>query len=94
MNALYPHGSIVECVKLMAGAELKSGKRVVVVRQREDFEVEATVKEYVVDGEGVEWLWPRSYHPEFQQPWRMDEEQPGIRSVRVVAVVVAATTYE
>lgn len=94
MNAIYPHGSIVECVKLLAGAELESGKRVIVIRQREDFELEATVKEYVVDEDGVEWLWPRSLHPEFQSPWRVDRPEPGIISVEVVAVVVAATTYE
>jgi transcriptional regulator with XRE-family HTH domain len=94
MSAIYPHGSIVECVKLLHGAELSSGKRVVVVRQRDDMELEATVKEYVVDENGVEWLWPRSLHPEFQTPWRVDEPEPGIVSVEVVAVVVAATRYE
>lgn len=94
MSAVYPHGSIVECVKLMHGAELVSGKRVVVIRQRDDLELEATVKEYVVDENGVQWLWPRSLHPEFQTPWRIDAPEPGIVSVEVVAVVVAATRYE
>lgn len=94
MNAIYPHGTILECVKVMQGAEIASGKRVIVVRQREDFEYEATVKEFVVDDDGVPWLWPRSYHPEFQTPWRMDQDQPGIRSVTIVGVVVASTRYE
>lgn len=94
MNALYPHGTILECVKVMHGAEIEPGKRVIVVRERDDGEYEATVKEFIVDEDGVPWLWPRSNHPEFQTPWRMDQEQPGIRSVTIVAVVVAATRYE
>lgn len=94
MNVVYPHGSVVECVKLMHGAELVSGKRVVVIRQRDDFELEATVKEFVVDDAGIAWLWPRSYHPEFQAPWRIDEPGPGIVSIEIVAVVVASTVYE
>jgi len=94
MNQLYPHGSLVECVKLLAGAELVSGKRVVVIREREDGDFEATVKEYIEDGEGVPWLWPRSNHPEFQAPWRADELQPGIVRIEVIAVVVASVRVE
>jgi len=94
MSAVYPHGSIVECVKLMHGGELISGKRVVVLRQRDDLEYEATVKEYVVDENGVEWLWPRSLHPEFQTPWRVDQPEPGIINVEVVALVVSSIRYE
>ncbi len=94
MNLLYPHGTIVECVKLVAGGELRSGKRVIVVREREDGEFEATVKEYVVDDDGVEWLWPRSTHPDFQQPWRADRPMDGIVSVQVVAIVTASIRPE
>jgi transcriptional regulator with XRE-family HTH domain len=94
MNLLYPHGSLIECVKLLAGAELSPGKRVVVLRERDDGEVEATVKEYVVDAEGIEWLWPRSNHPEFQQPWRTDQIQPGIVRIEVIGVVVASVRPE
>lgn len=94
MNLLYPHGSIVECVKLLGGAELSNGKRVAVLRQREDGEYETTVKEYVADAEGVAWLWPRSSHPEFQQPWRMDHPEPGITLIEVLGVVVASIRPE
>jgi hypothetical protein len=67
MNLLYPHGTIVEYVKLLAAPELLvSGKRVIVQRERADGSFEVTVKEYVVDDEGRQWLVPRSTHPEFQ----------------------------
>lgn len=94
MNQLYPHGTIVECVKLLGGAELVNGKRVAVLRQREDGEYETTVKEYLVDAAGVGWLWPRSSHPEFQQPWRMDKPELGITLVEVIGVVVASIRPE
>ena len=35
--------------------------------------IEATVKEYVVDDDGQVWLWPRSSHPEYQQPFLLKE---------------------
>lgn len=94
MNVLYPHGSIIEYVKLMGGAELESGKRVIVQRERDDGEFEVTVKEYLVDDAGKQWLVPRSTHPEFQTPWRLDRPEEGIVEVRVLAVVVASVRPE
>lgn len=93
MNLVYPHGSIVECLALGAGGTLASGRRVVVLRENDAGEVEATVKEYV-ERDGGEYLWPRSSHPDFQQPWRVDEPQPGIVRMTIVATVVASIRPE
>lgn len=94
MNLLYPHGTIVEYVKLLGGAELESGKRVIVQRIREDDTYEVTVKEYLADDLGREWLVPRSSHPQFQTPQRLGEPEEGIREVQILAVVVASVRPE
>jgi len=94
MNLRYPHGTIVECVSLMGGAELVSGKRVVVLRRRQDLEYEATVKQYEVDGAGRQWLVPKSTHPEFQTPIALDQPEPGIIETQIIAVVVGSYTPE
>lgn len=94
MNEIYPHGTILDCVSVFGRAEIESGKRVIVVRQRDDFEFEATVKEFVVDKEGREWLRPRSTHPSFQQWQALDEDEPGIRERMITAIVVAAIRPE
>ncbi len=67
MNAVYPDSSMVVCVFLMhLSREPRSGERVVVERRRRGF-VEATVKEFVVE-DGVPKLYPRSDHPQHQEP--------------------------
>lgn len=76
MDKVFPDGCTVECVKLYdLGEEFQaeSGSYVVVLRHSPDGldEWEATIKEYVIDGDGVEWLWPRSNSPEFQTPVRL-----------------------
>jgi hypothetical protein len=95
MNLLFPHGSIVEYVKLLAAPELLvSGKRVIVQRERDDGSFEVTVKEYVVDDTGRQWLVPRSTHPEFQTPWQVDQPDDGIVETNILAVVVASVRPE
>lgn len=90
MSQVYPHGTIVDCVALKGGAELASGKNVVVMRTNAAGEHEATVKEYLVDSSGEEWLVPRSYNPAFQRPIKLREPEPGIEEVRVIAIVVGS----
>ncbi len=72
----------------------KSGKRVIVQRERADGTFEVTVKEYLRDDLGRQWLMPRSNHPEFQTPFRIDQPEPGIVETRVLAVVVASVRPE
>lgn len=69
MDDLYPHGSLVVCVKFIdLGREPRSGERVVVHRTLPNGLTEASVKEYRIDRDGQARLWPRSSHPDFQAP--------------------------
>lgn len=95
MNEVYPPNTIVECVSLMAGAEIQSGKRVIVTRRRRDMEIEATVKEFVIDAHGKRWLVPRSSNPAFQNPIPLDNgDDPDIIETCIIAVVVASIRPE
>lgn len=90
MNQVYPDGTIVDCVKVEAVGEIRSGQRVIVEQRRHSGEVEATVKEYVIGEDGKEWLVPRSNNPAFQAPIAANEPAEGIDEVRIVAVVVGS----
>ena len=92
MNEIYPDGAIVECVSVFGHAEPAPGKKVVVIRTRDDHQVEATVKE-LVEQDGALWLVPRSSNPA-HQPWRLDEPGEGIIEIRIAAVVVASVRPE
>lgn len=94
MNLVYPPGSIVECVHYDHHEPVPSGKRVIVVRTKLDGTLEATVKEFVRDAQGVEWLVPRSTNPAFQA-FRGDKpESPDIVKIEIVGLVVASIRTE
>lgn len=88
MDMIYPPGTIVECVSAFANVELQPGRRVVVVREDEHQQFEATVKE-LVEQDGELWLVPRSRNPS-HQPIRVGAEEPGIVETRIAAVVVSS----
>ncbi len=92
MDLIYPDGAFVECVSTMAWGAPMAGKKVVVVRRRDDERLEATVKE-LVDVDGDLWLAPRSSNP-VHQAFRADMPEQGIREVRIVAVVVGCMRPE
>lgn len=88
MNQVYPHGTILDCVSTIGGGrEIRSGKRVVVVRTRLNGDLEATVKEYYQDPEGREWLLPRSDNPAFQTPVEIGKEEDGVAETVIMATV-------
>ena len=94
MNAVYPPGTIIECVGYDGAEPIPDGKRVVVIRTKVDGSVEATVKELIRDDQGIEWLVPRSTNPAFQA-FRGDEpDSPDIVSIEIVGVVVASIRPE
>jgi transcriptional regulator with XRE-family HTH domain len=93
MNEIYPPGTIVECVSVFGRAEVKSGKRVIVIRENDQHEFEATVKEYIEDDDGRAWAVPRSRSPAFQ-PICLDEPEDGITETRIAAIVVASIRPE
>lgn len=88
MNVVYPPGTILDCVSTIGtSAHPRSGQRVIVVRTKITGEVEATVKEYVVDANGAEWLVPRSYNPAFQTPLAVGAPEDGIAETTIMAIV-------
>ena len=71
MNDLYPDGTVVICIKtldLSRGA--LPGEKAIVCR-RDGPLVEATCKEIRTLPDGSVWAWPRSNHPDFQEPWKI-----------------------
>lgn len=92
MSMVYPEGTILECVSVFGGAEPIPGRRVIVVRENDRQEYEATVKE-LVEQEGELWLVPRSYNPS-HQPFRLAELEEGVVEQRITAVVVSSIRPE
>lgn len=92
MNEVYPEGTFIECVSVFGQAEVKPGRRVVVLRRRRDQLVEATVKELVeIDGEL--WFVPRSSNPAHHAFKALDHDDD-IEEVTVIAVVVSSVRPE
>jgi transcriptional regulator with XRE-family HTH domain len=92
MDAVYPEGTILECVSLFGRAEAMPGKKVIVVRHNAHGECEATVKE-LVEQDGDLWLVPRSSNP-VHSPILLSDLEPGIVEQRIAAVVVASVRPE
>jgi transcriptional regulator with XRE-family HTH domain len=92
MDLLYPPGSIIECVSTFGRVEAAPGKRVVILRKNDRQEYEATVKE-LVEQDGELWAVPRSTNLA-HRPFKLNEEEPGILEMRIVAVVVASIRPE
>lgn len=90
MNMFYPDGSVVYVAPLHAlpGAP-QNGDHVMVMRHR-DGEVEGTIKEYVKDEHGKQWLWPRSSSPLHQAPLDYAGKRGKVESVVIAGVVVSA----
>lgn len=93
MNMLYPDQSLVEVVAYHGDYPIPPGKRVIVQRKNLSGGIETTVKEYMVDDAGHEWLVPRSTNPTHQS-FRADVAQDGIESIEIIAVVVASVRPE
>ena len=89
MNIPFPPGSYVAVASTIAnGITPRSGQKVLVSRRNRDGLYEATIKEYVVDENGAEWLWPRSTSPEHQAPIRFRDS--GTEEVVITGVVILA----
>lgn len=88
MNEVYPPGTILDCVATIHAdwREYRSGQRVIVVRKRWSGEIEATVKELMLDGEN-KWLLPKSRNPAFQTPILITGPDDEIEETRIIAIV-------
>lgn len=90
MNQFYHPGSIIICINpIHAGYDIADGDHVVVRTRRDDGLVEMSVKE-LVQQDGEWWLWPRSDHPDHQQPIRAGDIHNGEEDsdILVMGVVV------
>ena len=94
MDLLYPPGTILECVEYEGNEPIQPGKRVIAQRTKIDGSVEATVKEYYIDEEGVEWLRPRSNNPRHIALRGDTPDTPDIARVEIIAIVVASIRPE
>ena len=75
MDVVFPEGTVLICVRFFdVGRPPAAGERVIVLRRNRYGQIEATVKELVLDDDGQAWLWPRSTHPSFQSPTRLPTE--------------------
>lgn len=95
MDQVFPSGTIIICAQIQDLGrlfEIQSGHYVVVKRRSAATdELEASVKQFIRDEQGVAWLWPRSNHPEFQTPVRVEDlsSSDDNDEVTVWALVVA-----
>jgi SOS-response transcriptional repressor LexA len=90
VNDLYPDGTFVIVVSA-ADTDVRSGDKVVVYDRRGEL-AEATIKEVRVEADGRIGLWPRSTHPDFQEPIYLaadDQEGP-----EIAYVVIGSTRIE
>jgi transcriptional regulator with XRE-family HTH domain len=91
MNLVYPEGRYVITAH-PAEAGLRSGDYVIVERRKLDV-VEVTCKEFVQEPDGRIALWPRSSHPDFQEPIYLrevhTEDDVDQTAPQIVGVVVA-----
>lgn len=93
MDLHYPPGTILICKKLHdMPRDLRSRDHVIAIRHVSG-EIEATVKELVIDQDGVPWLWPRSSDPKHQQPiaahidGAADDDTAAIHAIVVGALI-------
>lgn len=88
MNLEYKPGAIVIWVDMLDFRPPRHDDHVIVYTERADGQVEATIKEYRVDGVGKRWLWPRSDDPEHQIPLDLDNPPEGVTQVTVKGIVI------
>src|SRR5690606_41664392 len=62
-------GEYVVCIRMIDfNGPPAAGRRYVVYRQNAAGLIEATLKEFVIDAQGNQWLMPRSDNPRYQSP--------------------------
>ncbi|MCW3476273.1 helix-turn-helix domain-containing protein [Limobrevibacterium gyesilva] len=90
---LYPEGTVLACLPFLHCDEPPATGRRLIVQRIRDGHVEVMVRELEVAG-GKAWLWPRSTHPDHQQPiacpwpndgrmWKVGEDRFSIPAVVV-----------
>lgn len=88
-NLLYPHGSVVNCVRF---ADLERAPRHgenVIVSRKVGNGVEVTIRELKQAEDGSRWLWFKSSDPLYQEP-----VAEGAEGVEVVALIIGSFRRE
>lgn len=88
MDLEYRPGSIVIWVDFLDFRPPRHDDHVIVYSYRRDGQIEATVKELRIDGEGKRWLWPRSTRPEHQSPVDCDNPPEDVENIEVKGIVI------
>lgn len=93
MNRFYPPGTILDCIRFIgADRSPHEGDHVIVYRRGPGDLIEATVKE-LTRANGRWELWPRSTHPDYQEPLVLDhppDESDENEDVQIIALVVGS----
>jgi transcriptional regulator with XRE-family HTH domain len=93
MDQIYKHGTVLLVVKYIdLGRDPGDAERVVVQRIKGG-QIEATVKELRRASDGTPWLWPRSNHPDFQTPLRIDRPAED-EEIVISHKVIGSITFE
>jgi phage repressor protein C with HTH and peptisase S24 domain len=91
MDEVYPDGSMIVCIKFMdLGRNPRSGERVVALRSQPSGLYEASVKEFRIDRDGMARLWPRSSHPDFQQPITVEDQLAAGETLSITHLVIGS----
>jgi repressor LexA len=86
-NLFYPEGTRVICT-LPHEAGVREGDFVIAQRQRGSL-FETTLKQVALGADGGIELWPRSNHPDFQEPIIVNAAAEADEGVSIIGVVVA-----
>jgi transcriptional regulator with XRE-family HTH domain len=87
VNLVYPEGVRVICA-LPHEVGVRADDFVVAQRRRGSL-VETTIKQLVIERGGAILLYPRSSHPDFQEPIRIRHEPDSDEGVDIIGVVIA-----
>jgi transcriptional regulator with XRE-family HTH domain len=87
VNMVYPEGSKVICA-LPHEVGVRADDFVVAQRRRGSL-VETTLKQLVIERDGSVALYPRSSHPDFQTPIRIQPDEHSDEGVAIIGVVIA-----
>lgn len=97
MNEVFPDGTILVCIHpILLRQDPAQGDYVIVQRIDDTSQGELTVKQYALDDEGRPYLWPRSSHPDHQQPIRFPDadEFDQRNDIQVTGIVIGSYRLE
>lgn len=92
-DLIYPPGTILEFRAHFGNADIPAGKKILIVREREDGMFEASVRELAIDAQGTRYAIARSSNPSYM-PIKVDQDEPGIVETVIAAVAIQSVKPE